>query len=82
MFRTPVCGLAARSVARCKLMETSSGHDRSASYESRQKLRLLHSTALALSLTASPGLGRQAAQFSLTPETVLRDERFCVTLTA
>ena len=37
-------------------------------------------TVLVLFLTASPGLGRQAAQFTITPETVLRDERFRVTL--
>jgi dienelactone hydrolase len=37
-------------------------------------------TMLVLSLTASPGSGRQAAQFTITPDTVLRDERFRVTL--
>jgi dienelactone hydrolase len=37
-------------------------------------------TLLVLVLTASSGWGRQAAQFTITPDTVLRDERFRVTL--
>ena len=35
---------------------------------------------LVLSLTASAGWGRQAAHFTITPDTVLRDERFRVTV--
>ena len=37
-------------------------------------------TVLVLTLTASLGWGLQAAQFTITPDTVLREERFRVTL--